>query len=139
MGRSHAEFGILISCVGRKMVLKQRVEEEVEGVADVLGGTAALTGFYSYGEISPFANGATLRAAQPDHDDHNPLRALICEGRVIPCSRVRSNATSRNPKRYHPSCNSFLDAVDAAYHEFDLDRGMLERSMELSSAELLRG
>ncbi|MEX0750321.1 MAG: FIST C-terminal domain-containing protein, partial [Dehalococcoidia bacterium] len=40
--------------VGRKMVLKQRVEEEVEGVRDVLGEHTALAGFYSYGEISPF-------------------------------------------------------------------------------------
>lgn len=48
-----AELAILISCVGRKLVLKQRIEEEVEGVRDVLGPRAALTGFYSYGEISP--------------------------------------------------------------------------------------
>jgi hypothetical protein len=52
-----AELAILISCVGRKLVLKQRVEEEVEGVQEVLGMQAALTGFYSYGEISPFASG----------------------------------------------------------------------------------
>ncbi|HEX3357547.1 MAG TPA: FIST N-terminal domain-containing protein [Tepidisphaeraceae bacterium] len=50
---SAAELGILISCVGRKLVLKQRIEEEIEAVADILPGTA-LTGFYSYGEISPF-------------------------------------------------------------------------------------
>lgn len=48
-----AELAILISCVGRKLVLDQRIEEEVEAVRDVLGGGAALTGFYSYGEISP--------------------------------------------------------------------------------------
>lgn len=48
------ELAILISCVGRKLVLKQRVEEEVEGVRDVLGPRTCLTGFYSYGEISPF-------------------------------------------------------------------------------------
>ncbi len=52
-GRS-AELAILISCVGRKLVLQQRIEEEVEGVRDVLGERAVLTGFYSYGEISPF-------------------------------------------------------------------------------------
>jgi len=46
-------LAILISCVGRRMVLKQRVEEEVEGVRDILGERAILTGFYSYGEISP--------------------------------------------------------------------------------------
>ncbi len=51
---SSPDLAILISCVGRKMVLKQRVEEEVEGVRDVLGEYTALAGFYSYGEISPF-------------------------------------------------------------------------------------
>ncbi len=50
----HPDLAILISCVGRKLVLKQRVEEEVEAVRDVLGPDTALTGFYSYGEISPF-------------------------------------------------------------------------------------
>ncbi len=51
------ELAILISCFGRKMVLKQRVEEEVEGVREVLGPGTVLTGFYSYGEICPFASG----------------------------------------------------------------------------------
>ncbi|MFA4875480.1 MAG: FIST N-terminal domain-containing protein [bacterium] len=57
MGSRAPELAILISCVGRKLVLKQRVEEEVEGVRDVLGDAVALTGFYSYGEISPFKPG----------------------------------------------------------------------------------
>ena len=52
------DLAILISCVGRKLVLKQRIEEEVEGVRDVLGDRTTLTGFYSYGEISPFKPGA---------------------------------------------------------------------------------
>ena len=51
------ELAILISCVGRKLVLKQRVEEEVEGVREILGEQAVLTGFYSYGEIAPFSLG----------------------------------------------------------------------------------
>jgi hypothetical protein len=51
-------LAILISCVGRKLVLKQIVEEEVEGVLDVLGDNCTLTGFYSYGEIAPFKKGA---------------------------------------------------------------------------------
>jgi hypothetical protein len=51
------ELAILISCVGRKLVLKQRIEEEVETIHDVLGDGTAMTGFYSYGEISPFAPG----------------------------------------------------------------------------------
>jgi hypothetical protein len=47
------ELAILISCVGRKLVLDQRVEEEVESVRGILGDKTKLTGFYSYGEISP--------------------------------------------------------------------------------------
>ena len=51
------ELALLISCVGRKLVLKQRVDDEVEGVQSILGAQAALAGFYSYGEIAPFSRG----------------------------------------------------------------------------------
>lgn len=47
------ELAILISCVGRKAVLSQRIEEELEEVQEVFGTTSCLTGFYSYGELSP--------------------------------------------------------------------------------------
>ncbi|MEO7924169.1 MAG: FIST N-terminal domain-containing protein [Chitinophagaceae bacterium] len=47
------ELAILISCVGRKLVLDQRIEEEVEVVRAMYGNNTAITGFYSYGEISP--------------------------------------------------------------------------------------
>ena len=56
-GSPAPELALLISCVGRKLVLKQRVEDEVEGVQTILGTQAVLTGFYSYGEIAPFARG----------------------------------------------------------------------------------
>ncbi|NOU60607.1 FIST signal transduction protein [Marinifilum caeruleilacunae] len=52
--KGKAELAILISCVGRKLVLKQLIEEEVEAVSDVIGNDVCITGFYSYGEISPF-------------------------------------------------------------------------------------
>ncbi|MFN7973287.1 MAG: FIST C-terminal domain-containing protein [Acidobacteriota bacterium] len=58
LGKASTGLAVLISCVGRKLVLKQRIEEEVEAVRDVLGDGATLTGFYSYGEISPFTPGA---------------------------------------------------------------------------------
>jgi hypothetical protein len=51
------ELALLISCVGRKLVLKQRVEEEVESVRDILGEQTVLAGFFSYGEIAPFSSG----------------------------------------------------------------------------------
>jgi len=52
-----ADFAILISCVGRKLVLKQMVEEEVEAVQEIVGDHTVLTGFYSYGEVAPFLTG----------------------------------------------------------------------------------
>ena len=57
LGAGVPGLALLISCVGRKLVLKQRTEEEVEAVRDVLGGAPVFTGFYSYGEISPLAPG----------------------------------------------------------------------------------
>jgi hypothetical protein len=51
--KASPDLAILISCVGRKLVLHQRVEEEVEVVRAVYGDKTAISGFYSYGEISP--------------------------------------------------------------------------------------
>ncbi|UAM99624.1 FIST C-terminal domain-containing protein [Polaribacter litorisediminis] len=48
------ELAILVSCIGRKLVLDQRVEEEVEEVIEVIGKETTVCGFYSYGEIAPF-------------------------------------------------------------------------------------
>lgn len=47
------ELALLISCVGRKLVLDQRIEEEVEVIRTVYGNDTVLAGFYSYGEFSP--------------------------------------------------------------------------------------
>lgn len=52
------ELAILISCVGRKLVLGQRIDEEIESVKEVLNNETIITGFYSYGEISPFTPNA---------------------------------------------------------------------------------
>ena len=45
-------LALLVSCIGRKILLGQHVSEEISAVGDVLGPTFALAGFYSYGEIS---------------------------------------------------------------------------------------
>ncbi|MBB3167355.1 FIST signal transduction protein [Simiduia aestuariiviva] len=51
--QKNSGLALLISCVGRRLVLNQRIEEELEAVEDVLGDGWQFTGFYSYGEISP--------------------------------------------------------------------------------------
>ncbi len=51
-------LAMMVSCVGRKLVMGGRVDEEIEAVAAVIGKGPVLAGFYSYGEISPAHNGA---------------------------------------------------------------------------------
>lgn len=48
---------VAISCVGRRVVLKNNVEEEVEATLEILPNNTQQVGYYSYGEISPLANG----------------------------------------------------------------------------------
>ncbi len=50
-------LSIAISCVGRRLVLGERTEEEAEATLDILPPGTAQVGFYSYGEISPHATG----------------------------------------------------------------------------------
>ena len=64
-------LAILVSCVGRKLVMGSRVDEEVEAVGDVFSDKATLTGFYSYGEISPFTPGGSCKL-------HNQTMTITC-------------------------------------------------------------
>jgi hypothetical protein len=66
-------LAVLVSCVGRKLVMGNRVDEEIEAVAEVLGSQVTLTGFYSYGEISPFMPGSTCKL-------HNQTMTITCLG-----------------------------------------------------------
>jgi hypothetical protein len=57
LGGSSPELSLLVSCNGRRFILKQRVEEEVEAAEEALGEGVPMTGFYSYGEIAPAEGG----------------------------------------------------------------------------------
>jgi hypothetical protein len=50
-------LSIAVSCVGRRLVLGERTEEEIEAIVDTLPVGGTLVGFYSYGEIAPGATG----------------------------------------------------------------------------------
>lgn len=52
-----AVLAVAISCVGRRLVLRERTEEEAEGVQEALPAGAQIVGFYSYGELSPISSG----------------------------------------------------------------------------------
>ena len=52
--KNKPQLALLVSCIGRKLVLDQRVEEEIEEVVSIVGDDVRICGFYSYGEIAPF-------------------------------------------------------------------------------------
>ncbi len=64
-------LAILVSCIGRKLVMGVRVDEEVEAVASVFGQSCTLTGFYAYGEISPFLTTTECKL-------HNQTMTITC-------------------------------------------------------------
>lgn len=53
LGGAKPEAIIMFSCVGRKMVLGRRVQEEVNAVRECIGRDVPIVGFYTYGEIGP--------------------------------------------------------------------------------------
>lgn len=64
-------LAILISCVGRKLIFGNRIEEELEAARDVLGETTTITGFYSYGEISSLSSFSKCQL-------HNQTMTITC-------------------------------------------------------------
>jgi len=53
LGGARPEAIIMFSCVGRKLVLGRRIQEEVGVVRECLGSEVPIIGFYTYGEIGP--------------------------------------------------------------------------------------
>jgi hypothetical protein len=52
-----SQLSVLVSCVGRRILMGQRVGDEVEAALEALGPRGAAIGFYSHGEISPTVGG----------------------------------------------------------------------------------
>lgn len=48
-------LSICVSCVGRRLVMGEDVDDEIDGARTVLGESGRVIGFYSYGEIAPFS------------------------------------------------------------------------------------
>ena len=61
LGEKRPDLALLVSCVGRKLVMKQRIEEEIEAIRGVFGDDTRIAGFYSYGELCPFSQGGECR------------------------------------------------------------------------------
>lgn len=61
-------LAIAVSCVGRRLLLGERTEEETESTLESLPTTTQQIGFYSYGELSPYSTG--------DCDLHNQTMTM---------------------------------------------------------------
>lgn len=59
--KSSPDFALLISCVGRKLILGERISDEINAIAEEYNQNTPLAGFYSYGEISPFNKGGACQ------------------------------------------------------------------------------
>ena len=59
LSENKPDFALLISCIGRKLILQHRIDEEVEAAREIFGADVPIAGFYSYGEISPYTHNAT--------------------------------------------------------------------------------
>ncbi|RFC35674.1 MAG: putative conserved protein, contains FIST-N domain [Candidatus Nitrotoga sp. SPKER] len=55
---SHYGAGLcfLVSCLGRRLVMGQMTEDELDIVREKLDAEILITGFYSFGELAPFSN-----------------------------------------------------------------------------------
>ena len=68
-------LSIAISCIGRRLVLGERTEEEIEATLEMLPDGTRQIGFYAYGEISPLASGSC--------DLHNQTMTLTTIGEAV--------------------------------------------------------
>lgn len=69
-----ALLSIAISCVGRRLLLGERTEEETESLIDALPKSTKQIGFYSYGEICPYKIGSC--------DLHNQTMTVTIIGEI---------------------------------------------------------
>lgn len=77
---------MMVSCVGRRVILGERTEEEIEAVHDIFGEQCAYTGFYSYGEIAPM----------------NTLKSCALHNQTMTITAIFEHQTSDQTSRQTP-------------------------------------
>ncbi|MEA3419775.1 MAG: EAL domain-containing protein [Campylobacterota bacterium] len=125
---------IVISSVGRQMVLKQTVEEELEAVLDLMPKKTLMSGFYSNGEISPLPSGRAnlhnqtmaLTLIQEQSDLHRLLRRQLRRLQIDPQYPEIDNETSQG----------LFELVSQSYREDNEQIKLLQQSLKISSDEM---
>ncbi len=84
-------LALAVSCVGRRLVLGDRTDEEIEACIDVLGADVLLRGFYSYGEIVPFEGFIGM---------HNQtMTVTTISERAVPAQRDQASSAEQLPEQ----------------------------------------
>jgi hypothetical protein len=80
-GKDDHRFSILVSCIGRRLLMGQRTTDETEAAGAELGDDTLRLGFYSYGEISPHAKSGICEL-------HNQTMTVttFAEAELQPCT-----------------------------------------------------
>jgi hypothetical protein len=71
-------LALLVSCIGRRLLMGQRIQDEIQAVNEVLGGEYSQLGFYSYGEIAP-------HSVSGDCDLHNQTMTITLISEETSC------------------------------------------------------
>ncbi|MEI6020547.1 MAG: PAS domain S-box protein [Bacteroidota bacterium] len=125
----NTKLSILISCVGRKLILKDRVDEELEAVKEVMGKHTITTGFYSYGEIAPCNN-------QTCCELHNQTMTVTTfEEETVVLHKLLQKQINKHLNddiRNHPSISGLLHAINDSYQSFDQDKDFLHHAFSIS-------
>src|SRR5689334_269159 len=79
-----------------------------------------------------------MRAAQSDDDDHDPLRSGVIPSDLHPLLQRQLRGLDLSEAAHVPGLAEFVRRVEAAYRQADGDRALLERSLEISSQELVQ-
>jgi hypothetical protein len=74
------ELIIVFSCVGRKIILGRRVNDEIKAVKEILGEDTPIIGFYTYGEIGPAEDQVSDRSTICFHNENMVIWAIGSAG-----------------------------------------------------------
>lgn len=127
------KLALLVSCVGRKLILGNRIEEEVEAVSDIFGKETALVGFYSYGEISPLKPFGNCEL-------HNQTMTITCIDEIenIQQHKLLKKQISKiftEDQLQDSTIKKFLNLVNESYYSFERDNEILTHAFFESEKE----
>jgi signal transduction histidine kinase/ActR/RegA family two-component response regulator len=126
-------LSLVISSAGRKMALGPNTAEEIEGIRDIFGDNTVITGFYSYGEITP-RTGATISEVH-----NHTITILSLNETEKPLNRMLQRQLKKHfgsIEKLLPEVKAFSESVNEVYNHYEEDIELNNRALDISSREL---